>query len=213
MRILLVDDDEGIRKGWKRAFEREGWEVTTAGDEKEVKNIIRRESSFDVAIVDMCLSPEDTKGKEGLNVIGLINEKDTSTQVIAVSTYMSEWDVAENVYNAMRFGIYLYMSKIMPNLLERLLEEIKNTRIHIEERDKDLEQGIRKLIENSERLSIKNLTVTQKQLDSALEKKKKTKRSLYGILIEMGIKEYRIKWILHWYREIDIKKYIKPSIP
>jgi two-component system response regulator RegX3 len=53
-RILVVEDDDALRRGLAYAFEREHFEVTTAGDGEEALERARS-SAFDLVILDLML--------------------------------------------------------------------------------------------------------------------------------------------------------------
>ncbi|MEW6103597.1 MAG: response regulator [bacterium] len=131
-RIFVVEDDEETRESWKGLFQSKGWEVTPASSAEEAWKIINSSPSFDVAVVDMCLSPEDKEGIGGLNTIKVINKKDPSTQIIAVSTYLDIEDVLNNIYKALKYHLYQYLDKKREDFGKILLSQIENAIIYKE---------------------------------------------------------------------------------
>ena len=53
-RILLVDDEAGIRRSMRKMLEREGYEITETGDGAEALGLIEH-TSFDVILTDLHL--------------------------------------------------------------------------------------------------------------------------------------------------------------
>ena len=64
-RLLLVDDDELVRKAMSLYFRRAGWEIETAEDVEKALALL--ESPFDVVVCDLHLSA--SQPAEGLEVL------------------------------------------------------------------------------------------------------------------------------------------------
>lgn len=78
-RILVVDDEPQVRKMLKKFFEREGFEVSEAGDGKEgLKKY--HENPFDLVIMDIVM-PE----KEGIETIRELKSNYPDVKIIAIS--------------------------------------------------------------------------------------------------------------------------------
>lgn len=78
-RILVVDDDEGVRDYLRSILEREGYEVADAVDgESAVERF--RESSADLIITDIIMP-----GKEGIELILDIRKDHPNVPIIAIS--------------------------------------------------------------------------------------------------------------------------------
>lgn len=78
-RILVVDDEEQVRKMLRKMLEREGYEVVEAADGNEAINR-HSEQSFDLIITDIIMP-----GKEGIETIIEIKNNDPEAQFIVVS--------------------------------------------------------------------------------------------------------------------------------
>jgi CheY-like chemotaxis protein len=78
-RILVVDDEEGIRSLVRNILVREGHEVTTAGDGVEALRVVERQA-VDVVITDLIM-PE----KEGVETIAELRRRFPAIKIIAIS--------------------------------------------------------------------------------------------------------------------------------
>ena len=62
--LLLVEDDDGVRKALVRALKSIGWEVTAASSLIEVKSLGTSVGSIDAVLTDMELNPDGSTGTE-----------------------------------------------------------------------------------------------------------------------------------------------------
>lgn len=100
-RILVIDDEEGIRAGCKRALEPEGYVVETAATGQEG---LRRfqEGHFDLVLIDVVL-PD----MRGVDLLKPILEKDPDVVCIVITGYAT----VELAVQAIRSGAYDFLSK------------------------------------------------------------------------------------------------------
>lgn len=80
-RILVIDDDPGIRDACFQVLSREGYEIELAGTAEEARKLIS-DFEFDVILLDLKLS-----GVEGLELLKEIREEDPQAQVIVITAY------------------------------------------------------------------------------------------------------------------------------
>jgi DNA-binding response OmpR family regulator len=78
-RILIIEDEKGIRFAIRRSLERAGYDVMEASDGEEGLRLFQDQAA-DLVITDLVM-PE----KEGLEVIMEIHRKFPATKVIAIS--------------------------------------------------------------------------------------------------------------------------------
>ncbi len=99
-RVLIVDDEEGIRLSLKRALEMEGYEVELAQDGEQAESLFR-ENPADLLITDIVMPK-----KEGIEIIMALKRDFPKLKVIVISggTKVAEADdvdfllsVAKNV--------------------------------------------------------------------------------------------------------------------
>ena len=108
-RILVVEDNDTLRRGIVRAL-RESWTVVeeaSAGD--EALDCIRRREAFDVILSDVSLP-----GADGVAVLRAARERDARTSVLLMTAYGS----IETAVEAMRAGAFDFLQK--PLALEQI---------------------------------------------------------------------------------------------
>jgi two-component system nitrogen regulation response regulator NtrX len=113
-RILLIDDDAGIRDSMRMPLEYEGYEYVAAGSAEEGINLVQRESP-DIVFLDVKMPGMD--GMEALNRIKAVNE---NLPVVMISAHGTASLGAE----ATRRGAADFIEK--PFGAERLLVTIRN---------------------------------------------------------------------------------------
>ena len=99
--VLLIDDDETIRKSLSRTLRKEGFDVDTAADGKQAleKSQLRR---YDLALVDIRL-PD----MEGTKLLKMLREKAPKIKEIIITGYPS----IENAVQAIDYGADAYLIK------------------------------------------------------------------------------------------------------
>jgi DNA-binding NtrC family response regulator len=78
-RILVIDDEEGIRENLQALLADEGHEVTLARNGKEGVMIYRK-GKFDLVLTDVIMP-----GQEGIETIRIIRQADPEAKIIAMS--------------------------------------------------------------------------------------------------------------------------------
>jgi signal transduction histidine kinase len=100
-RILVIDDEEGIRAGCRRALEPEGYIVETAATGQEGLRRFR-EGNFDMVLIDVVL-PD----MRGVDLLAPILEKDPDVVCVVITGYAT----VELAVQAIRSGAYDFLSK------------------------------------------------------------------------------------------------------
>lgn len=112
-KVLIVEDEKGLRIGAQRLLTGEGYEVTAAENGTEgIK--LGTETEFDLAIIDLKMPDVD-----GLEVLKRIREKFPNT-VCFIATAFASYETA---VEATRLGAYSYIPK--PFSPEELLSNLK----------------------------------------------------------------------------------------
>jgi len=113
-RILVVDDDLNILKVLKMRLESEGYEVATASNIADARELAVK-NEYELAILDMKFS-----GGSGIELMKRIREMDRDLPVIILTAY----GTIESAVEAMKEGAYIYLTK--PFDYQVLLLQIKN---------------------------------------------------------------------------------------
>ena len=117
-RILIVDDEQGIRDLLISEFAKLGYDVFSAINGEEAVNELQTEKA-DIIITDMKMPKVD-----GLELLKFVKEKTPETEVIIITGYAT----VENALDAMRSGAYDFVQKPfnideLTALVEKALEK------------------------------------------------------------------------------------------
>jgi len=134
-RILIIDDEESIRKSLKLALEREGYLVNTAENGREaIKKSKRR--FYNLALVDLRLPDMD-----GIELLTKMRETVPKMVKIIITGYPS----LENAIEAVNRGADGYIVK--PYTMENLLHKIKERLRKQQEAKKYSEKKVKEFME------------------------------------------------------------------
>jgi len=100
-RILVVDDDRGMRDYLEIMLSREGYDVNTASGGKEALTLCRKHK-FDLVITDLKMS-----GMDGVELLKSLKEVSPESMTILITGYAS----GETTVAAMKEGAYDYLEK------------------------------------------------------------------------------------------------------
>lgn len=129
MRILVIDDEQNIRKAFAAALESMGHEVVAVGSGSAALKQIDAHGG-DVAFLDLKLSQES-----GLDVLEALLRSVPNMAVVIVTAYAS----IETAVEAMRRGAFDYLPKpCTPEQIRQVLARISKTR-RLESRVAELE--------------------------------------------------------------------------
>ena len=135
-RILVVDDEEGIRKSLKAVLEEEGYLVDTAESGQEA--IAKSKAGFyNLALVDIRLPDMD-----GVELLTSMNEGTPKMVRIIVTGYPS----LDNAIQAVNRGVDGYIVK--PFTMEQLLNKIKEHLRKQRESEKYTEEKVQRYVES-----------------------------------------------------------------
>jgi len=100
-RVLIVDDDEGLRESLQLVLSAEGYEATCAPDAESALETVDR-APFDVVLCDLRMP-----GMDGMELLPLLARRMPESTLIMMSAYGTE----ELAIEAMRQGAYDYLAK------------------------------------------------------------------------------------------------------
>jgi DNA-binding response OmpR family regulator len=86
MEILIIEDDAAVRGGIRKQLEKEGADVTEAGDATSARRALAARS-FDVVLLDLTLPDQN-----GSEILKELRQSGSTTQVIVVSGATTEAD-------------------------------------------------------------------------------------------------------------------------
>lgn len=115
-KLLIVDDDPGLQKQLKWAFE--DYEIAVAGDRESALEELRRHEP-PVVTLDLGLPPDPANASEGLRALSEILTEAPNTKVVVVTGN----DDRENAVRAVGQGAYdFYEKPIDPDVLRLIVE-------------------------------------------------------------------------------------------
>jgi DNA-binding NtrC family response regulator len=134
-RILVVEDDENLRRVIQIHLEKSGYQTSVAADAGEAVEILRREPE------DLVISDLHLPGMSGLELLKKIRIEYPDTEVVMVTAF----GTVETAVEAMRSGACDYLTKplhlyeltaLVNRALERvrLIEEVRLLRSNIDEK-------------------------------------------------------------------------------
>ena len=108
-RVLIIDDEENIRRMMRLTLEAAGYEVGEADNGQQGLDVYVDGSSWDVVLLDQRMP-----GMDGLEVLRRLNKRDATAQVIMITAYAS----VELAVDAMKIGATDFVRKPMtPEIL------------------------------------------------------------------------------------------------
>ncbi|HMF75348.1 MAG TPA: sigma-54 dependent transcriptional regulator [Bryobacteraceae bacterium] len=148
-RILVVDDEESLRRVLQVQLDGRGYEVALAANARDALGILAG-SHYDLVLTDLRMP-----GMSGLELLKQIRENHPDTQVILLTAF----GTIENAVEAMQSGAYQYVTKpvrfdelaiVIERALERcrMLEQIETLRESVSQK-----YGFENIIGHSSSLS------------------------------------------------------------
>jgi len=114
-KILIVDDETGIRESLQGVLADEGYETGTVESGEECLKLLRREHTYEVVLLDIWLP-----GIDGLETLERIRELDNAPEVIMISGH----GTIETAVRATKLGAFDFLEK--PLSIDKTLILVKN---------------------------------------------------------------------------------------
>jgi PAS domain S-box-containing protein len=114
-RILVVDDEVGMREGCKKILRAEGFEVDTAEDGPTALQLCSNRRNFAVILVDLKMP-----GMSGMELIEKIRRDNTDAVIVVITAYAT----IQTAVEATKKGAYGYIPK--PFTPDELLIPVRN---------------------------------------------------------------------------------------
>ncbi|MCS6907021.1 MAG: hybrid sensor histidine kinase/response regulator [Anaerolineales bacterium] len=144
-RILVIDDEQGIREGVKRALTPQGYIVETAENGEQGLALFRKEP-FDLVLIDVMMP-----GISGIDLIREIHQVDPDAICIIITGYAT----VEMAVRAIKEGAYDFLTKpfTIDDLLLVVRQGLERRQLSLEtQRLRRIEEQARKLEEEKARL-------------------------------------------------------------
>lgn len=85
-RVLVVDDDEGIRRFAVKALGRAGYDVVTACDGPDALRLVETQPRFDLFIIDVMMP-----GMRGDELARRLHDRDPETKILYFTGYADQF--------------------------------------------------------------------------------------------------------------------------
>jgi NtrC-family two-component system response regulator AlgB len=136
MNILLIDDDQSLRKSIRIALETMDHKVTEAGDGAQAQDLLSH-TLYDVVFLDLKLGRE-----KGLDVLLALLRLAPGLAVVVITAYAT----VETAVEAMRRGAVDFLPKpFTPDELRRVLDRVVRIR-RLESHVEELEEQVRAIV-------------------------------------------------------------------
>jgi two-component system response regulator AtoC len=111
VRVLVVDDEEVVRLGYRRVLSSEGFRVMAAGNGHEALELMTGGDRFDVVLLDLRMP-----GVDGMEVLRTIKKRWPESEVVVVTGHPS----IDSAKEAVKLGAYDYLAKpVVPEAVIR----------------------------------------------------------------------------------------------
>jgi NtrC-family two-component system response regulator AlgB len=150
MNILLIDDEQSLRKSMRIALETMDHHVAEAADSHQAQDWLGR-NLFDVAFLDLRLGQET-----GLDVLPALLRLAPGLAVVVITAYAT----IETAVEAMRRGAIDYLPKpFTPEQIRIVLDRVTRLR-HLQSHVQELEEQVRSVVPEAD-LRTQNSTMRQ----------------------------------------------------
>ena len=132
-RILVVDDEEGIRRSLSGILSDEGIDITVSSDGEEALTTLKARNDIDLVLLDIAMP-----GRDGLQIL----EEIVATWPRLPVLMMSGHGNIDTAVKATKLGAYSFIEK--PISIEKLLLNIENAldRFRLEEENRKLRANV-----------------------------------------------------------------------
>lgn len=142
LRILVVDDEDSIRKRCIRLLSRQGYTVIGSSNSSSALKLLENERpGFDLLLVDIRMP-----GMDGIQLLKEIKAQNQSIEVIIMTGYAT----VETAVKSMKYGAFDYLSKPFDkdellNIIDKVVK-IKSLQHEVRELKSQLKESIEKPI-------------------------------------------------------------------
>ncbi len=205
VKVLIVDDEEGIRESLRTLLLRDGFAVETAASAAEALDKLRR-SRFALLLTDLRLNPVRKELSNGVDGIELSRRaKAVSARILSI--IITGHGSLTSAIEAMRAGVYDYIIK--PFEPEEVLLSLRRAVEHLRLRDENV--YLHDALE--EKYHFKNIIGTTPQMRSVYEMIGKVARTSATVLLtgESGTGKELIARAIHYASERRDNRFVALS--
>jgi phosphoserine phosphatase RsbU/P len=147
LRVLVADDQVDVLEALRLLLKGEGYELELVNSPAAVLDALSRRS-FDLVLMDLNYARDTTSGREGLDLLSQIHERDALLPVVA----MTAWGSVELAVEIMREGVRDFVLKPWDNgrLLRTVRAEIEKGKRARDARQRQAESEARSLAEGGQ---------------------------------------------------------------
>ena len=137
-RILIADDQQDVLDALRLLLKGHGYAIETVNSPASLLAALAR-SEFDLLLMDLNYARDTTSGREGLDVLGRLQQSEDAPPVVA----MTGWATVGLAVEAMQYGVSDFVEKPWSNtrLLEILQKQISVGRERREARRRGAEEA------------------------------------------------------------------------
>ena len=123
LRVLIADDQTDVLEALRLLLKGEGYELELVNSPASLLDALSRRS-FDLLLMDLNYARDTTSGREGLDLLSQIHERDPLLPIVA----MTAWGSVELAVEIMREGVRDFVLKPWDNarILRTVRTEIEN---------------------------------------------------------------------------------------
>ncbi|MGC2091441.1 MAG: response regulator, partial [Candidatus Acidiferrales bacterium] len=123
LRVLIADDQTDVLEALRLLLKGEGYELELVNSPAALLAALSR-GAFDLVLMDLNYARDTTSGREGLDLLSQIHERDDLLPIVA----MTAWGSVELAVEIMREGVRDFVLKPWDNtrLLRTVRAEIEN---------------------------------------------------------------------------------------
>ncbi|MGB6484716.1 MAG: SpoIIE family protein phosphatase [Candidatus Acidiferrales bacterium] len=146
-RVLVADDQSDVLEALRLLLKGEGYELELVNSPAALLTALSR-GSFDLVLMDLNYARDTTSGREGLDLLSQIHERDELLPIVA----MTAWGTVELAVEIMREGVRDFVLKPWDNgrLLRTVRTEIENGQRARKARKRQAESDARNLAQGGE---------------------------------------------------------------
>src|SRR5262245_52282275 len=157
-RTLIADDQPDVIAALRLLLKSAGYQTESADSPSAILEAIKKRD-FDVVLMDLNYARDTTSGKEGLDVISLIQAEDKTLPIVA----MTAWGSVDLAVEAMHRGVRDFVQKPWENsrLLKVLRTQVEEGRSRRRQRQKASQ---RRQLNHTLQLELKEAREIQRRL-------------------------------------------------